>query len=91
MYNPFDEINAKLEAMRRSMNNPEPPPEWLNADQASVFLDLKKSTIYKKTMMGELPFYKTGKKLMFKRSELEALIEAGRQNTSVFKGIKLER
>ena len=91
MTNPFDEINAKLEAIRRSMNNPEPPPEWLDVDQAADFLNLKKSTVYKKVMLGELPYYKTGKKLKFKRSELEAYIEAGRQNTNVFKGIRIEK
>lgn len=91
MDNPFQQINEKLDAINRKMKSPEQPPEWLDADQAAAFLGLKKSTVYKKVMLGELPHYKTGKKLKFKRSELEAYIESGKQNTTVYKGIRIEK
>ena len=39
------------------------------------------ATIYKWVRNGLIPYYKTGKKLIFKRSEIEAWINDGRQLT----------
>ena len=39
------------------------------------------ATIYKWVRNGQIPYYKTGKKLIFKRSEIEAWINEGRQMT----------
>ena len=39
------------------------------------------ATIYKWVRIGQIPYYKTGKKLIFKRSEIEAWINDGRQMT----------
>lgn len=43
----------------------------LTMDEAILFLGLSKSAIYKKTSSNNLPHYKQGKKLYFKKSELE--------------------
>lgn len=39
------------------------------------------TTVYKWVRNGQIPYYKTGKKLIFKRSEIEAWIKQGRQMT----------
>ncbi len=93
MNNPFDDLKKQLSEIQRqiSCQQTEKQSEWLDADQAADLLSLKKSTVYKKTMDRELPFYKNGKKLKFKRSELEAYLEAGRSHMNVYSGIKIEK
>ena len=55
------------------------PKEYLTVSEASYFLGISKSTIYKLTSAGELPFYKPhGKIILFKRSDLENWITANR-------------
>jgi excisionase family DNA binding protein len=81
--NPFSEIFKKLTAienqirfLHQTQNRPE--PDFLSVDQAADFLNLSKGTIYKKVSLGELPFYKSGKKLHFKKSELSKIVESGK-------------
>jgi len=46
--------------------------EYLNLDEAAAYLKLCKSTLYKKTSLRELPFYKPGGKLiLFLKVDLE--------------------
>lgn len=53
--------------------------EILTIDEAAKFLKLAKQTIYQLTSKKALPFYKLNKRIYFKRSELLALIESGKQ------------
>ncbi|MEZ4885231.1 MAG: helix-turn-helix domain-containing protein [Chitinophagales bacterium] len=53
----------------------------LNANEAARFLQISKHTLYRMTSNNEVPFFKRGKKLYFKRSELLKWIEAGKQKT----------
>ena len=46
------------------------------------YLDLKQSTIYALTCRKEIPHYKRGKKLYFKKSEIDKWIETGRVLTN---------
>lgn len=55
--------------------------EIMNVKEVAVFLDLAESTIYRHTHMNTLPHYKKGKKLYFKRSEIEAWQDRGKQLT----------
>lgn len=64
-----------------SKPNTAPPKDILSIDEASEFLNLAKATIYSLTSRREIPFFKTGKKLYFKRVELLAWIEAGKKKT----------
>ncbi len=92
MNNPFDDLAAKIDAIRGDLMKPtDPGPSWLNADEAAEFLKLKKSTLYKKTSRGEIPFHKPGKKLMFRRSELDGFIELSRHNPNIHDGIEIEK
>lgn len=42
----------------------------LDIDEASELLNMSKYTLYTKTSKGEVPFYKEGRKIYFKRDEL---------------------
>ena len=52
--------------------------EILNADQAAKFLHLAKQTLYTLTSKRKIPFYKNGKKILFKKDELQGWMDSGR-------------
>lgn len=79
-----EEIKALREELRQNNATPKAKPDEM--------MDLKglqdfhpehpaAATIYKWVRNGMIPYYKTGKKLIFKRSEIEAWINDGRQMT----------
>ena len=55
--------------------------EILGVEGAADFLGLKRSAVYQKTHAGTIPYFKKGKKLYFRRSELLDWLESGRQKT----------
>lgn len=62
--------------------------DWLNTEEAAVYLRLltKKGQPCKERLRnlvnkGRIPFYKPFGRLMFRRSELQKLIETSRQGT----------
>jgi excisionase family DNA binding protein len=85
--NPFDEILQKLNGIEnqlRFINSSTPTttaPDWLNVQQAADYLNLSKQTIYRKVSEGKIPYYKAGKKLHFRKSELFQIVELGKINT----------
>lgn len=54
---------------------------FLNVDQAAKFLNLAKQTLYGLTSNREIPFFKKGKKLYFRQSELKNWLLSGRKAT----------
>lgn len=77
MDNPFEQIverldliekllKSKLEATKVELSE----PEFLTVKQAAELLSLSKQTVYQKCSRRELPHIKTGKHLLFERSEL---------------------
>jgi excisionase family DNA binding protein len=56
--------------------------EILNVTETADFLYLAKQTIYGLTSKGEIPYFKRGNKLYFKRSLLVEWINAGRRKTN---------
>ncbi len=90
--NPFTTINEKLEAINRQLETQPTGPvnDWLNIDQAAAYLHVSKSWVYKRTMNGQIPFYKIGKKLAFRRSELNDFISMGRANGESLPGVTIE-
>lgn len=82
-----EDFQAALEAavrnVMRELQAPakEPEEELLNFDQACDFLGIAKSTGYQRVNRGELPHFKKGRRLYFKRHELVAYIESGRRKT----------
>ena len=64
-----------------------PPPklqedEILDFNGMCKFLGIAQSTGYAKTSNGEIPHFKKGRKLWFKKSELVQWIEEGRRKTT---------
>ena len=58
-------------------------PQVLDVAEAGKLLKLKISTIYTKVSRGELPAFKSGKRLLFNRQELIELMQANNK-TSVY-------
>ena len=54
---------------------------FLNIDETSEFIKMKKSSIYQLVYLRKIPFYKRGKLLLFKKSELVQWIESNRKKT----------
>lgn len=54
--------------------------EVLNADQAAAFLHIAKQTLYTMTSKRKIPFYKHGKKILFRRGDLEDWLNRGKHN-----------
>ena len=86
-YNPFTEITARLEALAvdvralKSRTNEKPADEIGGLDMAVEITRLARRTIYKLTHRREIPHRRVGGRLYFRRSELEAWIDAGRRRT----------
>ncbi len=80
MENPFEVILEKLRSIEsllieqngRTVNTIEADPQKdiLTISDATEYLNLSKSAIYKMTSKLTIPFYKVGKKVYFKRIEL---------------------
>lgn len=82
MENPFEIIYEKLSGIENLLrtlvvekNNSAEKSQLLNEiftlSEAAEYLDLTKSAIYKKTSDRNIPHFKQGKRLYFKRSELD--------------------
>ena len=54
---------------------------FLNIDEVSEFIKMKKSSIYQLVYLRKIPYYKRGKLLLFKKSELVQWIESKRIET----------
>ena len=60
----------------------EPVKEIMTVDDALLYLNLAKPTLYRMTANNELPFIKKSRKLYFRRSDLETwLLEGEQKNT----------
>jgi len=53
----------------------------LDRDEAAQFLKISKQSLYGMTHQHTIPYYKQGKKLYFKKSDLEAWITKGKIKT----------
>ena len=69
------ELLAENSSKHKSIDN------YLNLKEASEFLNLAKPTIYTLTSKRLIPFMKKGKKLYFKKSELEKWLNEGKKKT----------
>lgn len=56
--------------------------DFLTVPETCVFLGIKKNYLYKLTASKKLPYYRPcGRKVLFKKSELQALVEKSRVST----------
>lgn len=79
----FEQLIKKnvQEAIKETVQSFESRRELLNIHEAAALLNLAVNTIYEKTSERSIPFYKHGKKIMFKKSELLAWIDSRKVNT----------
>lgn len=69
-----DVLKQEIDALNNKNN-------LLNIQEAASLLNLAVATLYEKTSERTVPFYKHGKKIMFKKSELLAWVESRRVKT----------
>ena len=55
--------------------------EWLSIDEAAAYLNLAKATVYGLVSQRRIPFFKRGKRLYFKQSDLAAWLSDTRKDT----------
>ncbi len=82
MENPFEVIIDKLNNIEtilkqlqgiKSLNDVvSTENEIMNIEQLSKYINLSKSTIYSHTANRKIPFYKSAKRVYFKKSEIDA-------------------
>lgn len=84
----LEELEALVQnSVRKVLAEQQPEKKYLqqvdilNLQEASEFINLAKPTIYGLVNQRKIPYYKNGKKLYFKRSELQSWIEAGKHKT----------
>ena len=84
-----DRINKKLKELQDKMdaendqNSQANDDEYLTIGELCALTGLKKATIYAKRSRRELPAYKFGRELRFRRSEIETWIQTKRQTCLV--------
>ncbi len=52
--------------------------KFLNIDELSQYLGIKKSTLYAMVERREIPFYRVGRLIFFKRDEIDAFMDTCR-------------
>ncbi len=71
-----EQVQTSREEWTKSLD---PSKVFMTVDEAAAYLGMSKSAIYKITSKREIAFYSPGgKKIYFKRSEVDAWIESGR-------------
>jgi len=87
MENPFELILARLDRIERAIErikipvqNP-PVNELMDIKEVVSYLKISSSAIYKLTASNGIPHYKNGKKVYFKKSEIDDWIFAKRIKT----------
>lgn len=82
----LDELEVLLLDLIGKKEPPKPEPEYINVDQAAELLGLSRQSVYNLTSKGGIPNIKRkgSKKLVFKRSDIVAWMEAGRRNVASF-------
>lgn len=96
MSNPFELIDARLESIEslllglnlKDKGQPSsnlPPDAWLNIDSLINYLPEKpaKATIYAWVHANSIPYYKNGKHLRFRMSEIDEWIQSGKKKTAI--------
>jgi excisionase family DNA binding protein len=87
MENPFEIIEQRLKSIENQLTEllkmakaptlKEATVEIMTVEQLSDYLTIARQTIYGKCASKELPYYKSGKRLYFKKSEINNWINCG--------------
>ncbi len=88
MENPFELLLDKLTIIENLLKETKSPPtavldlEVLNMEQAATYIGISKATLYGLTSSRKIPYYKAGKRIHFKKSELFKWITRVRVRTN---------
>ena len=92
MENPFEIIEQRLNSIEQLLtelvtnaNKPvigEDKEEQMTVDQLSNYLTIARQTIYGKCGAKEIPHIKTGKRLYFKKSDIDKWLDSGKRQTA---------
>ena len=94
MENPFQIINEKLDNIEKILSQiktgqvTEKPfvvkqlKELMNVKEVAEYLSISKSKIYKYTCYRQIPFIKTGKKIYFRKAEVDEWLNTYRKKTT---------
>jgi excisionase family DNA binding protein len=72
---------ALMELLSEGFPAQQQQPEIFDVRQAANFLKMKLATLYEKTSEKLIPHFKKGKRLYFKKEELQDWINAGKVST----------
>jgi len=75
----FENQLNKIEKLVTTINQKD--TEFMGINEASIFLKLKKSTLFQLVFNRKIPFYKPTKRLLFKESDLIECVEKNRYLT----------
>lgn len=80
------------ELIRNTINIQEPKEvkQILNINEVSELSGFSKNTLYKFTSLNQIPFFKRGSKVLFKRSEIEDWLLSSKQLTTEESSDKLD-
>jgi len=53
--------------------------EFLSIEDVAIYLGIKKSTVYSKVKSGEIPHYRLGRLLKFRKEDIDRWMEGNRQ------------
>lgn len=84
-----EELDALIESKLRRMveeiksvaGHDRQPQKPMSAKEAAAFLNIEMPTLYAKTSVREIPFTKSGKKLLFFREDLEEYLKGKRRSS----------
>jgi len=68
-------IEEVVERILQQTNSPTVPEEWLSLKEACAYLTVSKPTLYRMRLNGVLKGRTIGRKVLFRRSELDAFLE----------------
>ena len=88
MENPFELILEKLDRIEKAiakLNTSVPIVEVnhpMDIKELSTYVKMSRSSIYKMTSLNDIPHYKSGRKLYFKKHEIDEWIFSNRIKTN---------
>ena len=88
MENPFELIMERLDRIERAIENLKTANPIqvnnapMNVKEVSKYLNISVSAIYKRTSTCEIPHYKSGKRLYFKKEDIDEWIYANKVKTN---------
>ena len=92
MENPFEIIEQRLKNIENQLSElvrmakapilKEVTEEIMTVEQLSDYLTITRQTIYEKCSKKEIPYFKAGKRLYFKKSVINDWINSGRRYTT---------